>query len=91
MGKANLSPVHHATKTYQRMEAHFHTTSALARGEWSVSRPYRFTLGKWLTVQTVRMLGGIHNDKCNVLDPKLPNFLWQGTTPVAMCWYVGRT
>jgi len=26
MGKANFSPVHHATKTCRRMEAQLHTT-----------------------------------------------------------------
>jgi len=46
MGKAKFSPVLHATKTYRRMEAQFHTTSALARVECSVSRPCRFTPGE---------------------------------------------
>jgi len=46
MGKASFSPVNHATKTYRRMEAQFHTTSALDRGEWSVSHPCRFTPGE---------------------------------------------
>jgi hypothetical protein len=35
-------------KTYGGVDAHIHIflTSALAKGEWSISRPCRFTLGE---------------------------------------------
>jgi hypothetical protein len=54
--KGKVVPVllteHHATKAYWGVEVSLHAflTSALDGGEWSVSRPGRFTPGKELLV-----------------------------------------
>jgi hypothetical protein len=59
-GKGKAIYKHHATKMYEGVDVQLHSLfiSALDAGEWSASRPVRFTTGEKPPTPLDRRLGG---------------------------------
>lgn len=93
MEKANSSPMHHAMKTYRGMEAQLHTLKHQhqPQGNCQLHAHVAYPWKNGPKYTPIECLVGPRIINVMFQIPRFQIFLWQGTTHVAIGWFVGRT